>query len=69
MASTQLERIAYREAELPQLLGIAESTVAKLIRSNEIPHSRIGGSVVVSTATLERLLTPSEGGESEGSQS
>ena len=61
MAKTKLERLAYRESELPDILPLAESTVAKLIRSNEIPHSHISGSVIISAETIEALLTP-EGG-------
>jgi excisionase family DNA binding protein len=63
MPKTELKRIAYRESEIPDLLGLGPSTVAKLVRSNELPHSRIGGSVFVSAETIESLLTPSEGGE------
>jgi excisionase family DNA binding protein len=62
MANKKLERIAYRESEIPALLGIAESTVAALIKSNAIPHSRLGGSVLVSAETIDRILTP--GGDS-----
>ena len=65
MAKTQLTRMAYRESELPDLLGIAESTVAKLIRSNQIPSAKIGGSVVISVETLRDLIAPSGGDVTE----
>jgi excisionase family DNA binding protein len=62
MNNQKLERLAWREAEIPQLTGIAESTVAALIKSGAIPSVKLGGSRLISASVLERLLTP--GGDS-----
>jgi len=58
MVQKQLARLAFREAEIPELTGIAESTVAALIKSGAIPSVKLGGSRLISAATLESLLTP-----------
>ena len=58
MPKTKLERLAYREGELVDMLGLGESTVASLIADGTIPSVKIRGSRLVSADVLDSLLTP-----------
>jgi excisionase family DNA binding protein len=46
----------YTVAEAAKRLGIGRNTAYEGIRTNEIPHIKIGGRILVPTKALEKML-------------
>ncbi|MBK5214787.1 MAG: helix-turn-helix domain-containing protein [Flavobacteriaceae bacterium] len=49
-------KIALREEEVMDLLGFSKSTMGRLRRSGEIPHSKVGGSYFYLPKALKKML-------------
>lgn len=61
IAPKDLEPMVYTVPEVAQLLRCCEKTAWELIRSNQIPHKRLGKKrVVVSRKALEEFLDQPE---------
>lgn len=48
-----MNKISLSVKETAELLGISETTVYRLVRTNEIPHSKIKGKILFHRTTLE----------------
>lgn len=52
----RLDRLALRQSEAAELLGISADTVKRMIRAGEIPVVRLRGSVRIPRKALEQLV-------------
>lgn len=49
-------KIALREEEVMDMLGFSKSTMGRLRRNGEIPHSKLGGSFFYEPKALKKML-------------
>jgi excisionase family DNA binding protein len=54
------KRSYLKAREVAELLGVSERTIRRWIADGTLPSSKIGGSRLVATADLERLLGEDE---------
>ena len=58
MATSDLERAAYRVDEVATLLGVSARTVRRWLAAGELRSVRLGGVVLIPTAELDTVLAP-----------
>jgi excisionase family DNA binding protein len=65
-APAPVERLVYTISETCEALGISETHCRMLLRTNRLPHIRLGRRVLVSRAAVLRMLP--DQGAAEASQ-
>ena len=52
----RLDRLALRQTEVAELLGVSRDTVKRMVRDGELPVVRLRGSVRIPRKALERWI-------------
>lgn len=52
-----MEKLAYNTNEIAEILGISEWKIYDLVRTNGIPHKKIGRKLLFSKLLIEKWLS------------